>query len=242
VAPFPWENDPQRCAAWREGLTGMPIIDAAMRQLNESGWMHNRCRMIVASFLVKDLICDWRWGEAAFMARLVDGDLAANNGGWQWSASSGMDPKPLRIFNPSTQAAKFDPEARYIRHWLPELAHVSTPRPAQRRDRPAGAARLPGADWSTTRSSRPASRPSTPPCPGARRPGRAKASGRRRLRLAHQACSTLDHPLLLRLAELGEDRQAEHLGAEPFGDRQGTGSIAEGRRRPAAGGSESGNR
>ncbi|MFM8660881.1 MAG: FAD-binding domain-containing protein, partial [Cyanobium sp.] len=101
---FPWENDPQRFAAWREGLTGMPIIDAAMRQLNESGWMHNRCRMIVASFLVKDLICDWRWGEASFMARLVDGDLAANNGGWQWSASSGMDPKPLRIFNPATQA------------------------------------------------------------------------------------------------------------------------------------------
>jgi deoxyribodipyrimidine photo-lyase len=123
---FPWENDPELFAAWREGRTGMPIIDAAMRQLNESGWMHNRCRMIVASFLVKDLICDWRWGEAAFMARLVDGDLAANNGGWQWSASSGMDPKPLRIFNPATQASKFDPEARYIRHWLPELKHVST--------------------------------------------------------------------------------------------------------------------
>jgi deoxyribodipyrimidine photo-lyase len=123
---FPWENDPQRFAAWREGLTGMPIVDAAMRQLNESGWMHNRCRMVVASFLVKDLICDWRWGEAAFMARLVDGDLAANNGGWQWSASSGMDPKPLRIFNPATQAAKFDAEARYIRRWLPELRHVGT--------------------------------------------------------------------------------------------------------------------
>jgi deoxyribodipyrimidine photo-lyase len=123
---FPWENDPQRFAAWRDGLTGMPIVDAAMRQLNASGWMHNRCRMIVASFLVKDLICDWRWGEAAFMARLVDGDLAANNGGWQWSASSGMDPKPLRIFNPATQAAKFDSEARYIRQWLPELKHVST--------------------------------------------------------------------------------------------------------------------
>lgn len=122
---FPWENDPSRFAAWREGLTGMPIIDAAMRQLNASGWMHNRCRMVVASFLVKDLICDWRWGEAAFMALLVDGDLAANNGGWQWSASSGMDPKPLRIFNPATQASKFDAEARYIRQWLPELKHVS---------------------------------------------------------------------------------------------------------------------
>jgi deoxyribodipyrimidine photo-lyase len=123
---FPWENDEGRFEAWRQGLTGMPIVDAAMRQLNESGWMHNRCRMIVASFLVKDLICDWRWGERAFMAQLVDGDLAANNGGWQWSASSGMDPKPLRIFNPATQAAKFDPEASYIRTWLPELRHVAT--------------------------------------------------------------------------------------------------------------------
>ena len=123
---FPWENDETRHAAWCEGLTGMPIIDAAMRQLNECGWLHNRCRMIVASYLVKDLICDWRLGERAFMQRLVDGDLAANNGGWQWSASSGMDPKPLRIFNPATQAQKFDPEATYIRTWLPELAHVTT--------------------------------------------------------------------------------------------------------------------
>jgi len=123
---FPWENDPARFDAWREGLTGVPIVDAAMRQLAESGWMHNRCRMIVASFLVKDLICDWRWGERAFMERLVDGDLSANNGGWQWSASSGMDPKPLRIFNPYTQAAKFDPDATFIRTWFPELAHVST--------------------------------------------------------------------------------------------------------------------
>lgn len=123
---FPWEDDPEWLRAWEEGLTGLPIIDAAMRQLNESGWMHNRCRMIVASFLVKDLISDWRHGERAFMARLVDGDLAANNGGWQWSASSGMDPRPLRIFNPATQAAKFDPEATYIRRWLPELAHGAT--------------------------------------------------------------------------------------------------------------------
>ena len=123
---FPWENDPQRLAAWQQGLTGMPIVDAAMRQLVESGWMHNRPRMIVASYLVKDLICDWRLGERFFMEHLVDGDLAANNGGWQWSASSGMDPKPLRIFNPATQAAKFDAEATYIRTWLPELAHVAT--------------------------------------------------------------------------------------------------------------------
>ncbi|MFN6340757.1 MAG: FAD-binding domain-containing protein, partial [Cyanobacteriota bacterium] len=123
---FPWRNDPRWLEAWREGLTGVPIVDAAMRQLNASGWMHNRCRMVVASFLVKDLICDWRLGEGAFMERLVDGDLAANNGGWQWSASSGMDPKPLRIFNPASQAANYDPQASYIRRWLPELAHVAT--------------------------------------------------------------------------------------------------------------------
>ncbi|WP_028953457.1 FAD-binding domain-containing protein [Synechococcus sp. CC9616] len=123
---FPWENNEEWFASWKEGLTGMPIIDAAMRQLNQSGWMHNRCRMIVASFLVKDLICDWRWGERAFMELEVDGDLAANNGGWQWSASSGMDPKPLRIFNPATQASKFDAEGDYIRHWVPELKHVNT--------------------------------------------------------------------------------------------------------------------
>ncbi len=123
---FPWENDPERLAAWQQGLTGMPIVDAALRQLVQSGWMHNRPRMIVASYLVKDLICDWRLGERFFMEHLVDGDLAANNGGWQWSASSGMDPKPLRIFNPATQAGKFDPEAAYIRTWLPELAHVAT--------------------------------------------------------------------------------------------------------------------
>ena len=123
---FPWDNQRPWFEAWRQGLTGMPFVDAAMRQLNASGWMHNRCRMVVASFLVKDLICDWRWGETAFMQRLVDGDLAANNGGWQWSASSGMDPKPLRIFNPATQAGRFDGEASYIRTWLPELAHVAT--------------------------------------------------------------------------------------------------------------------
>jgi deoxyribodipyrimidine photo-lyase len=123
---FPWENNNDWFEAWKQGQTGMPIIDAAMRQLNQSGWMHNRCRMIVASFLVKDLICDWRWGERAFMELEVDGDLAANNGGWQWSASSGMDPKPLRIFNPATQASKFDAEGEYIREWVPELRHVNT--------------------------------------------------------------------------------------------------------------------
>ncbi|MGL5807306.1 MAG: FAD-binding domain-containing protein, partial [Xenococcaceae cyanobacterium] len=85
-----------------------------------------RCRMIVASFLTKDLIIEWRWGEKYFMQKLYDGDLSANNGGWQWSASSGMDPKPLRIFNPASQAQKFDPEAEYIREWLPELRFLDT--------------------------------------------------------------------------------------------------------------------
>ncbi|NET60290.1 MAG: deoxyribodipyrimidine photolyase [Symploca sp. SIO2E6] len=123
---FPWDNDPELFQAWCEGQTGYPIVDAAMRQLNETGWMHNRCRMIVASFLTKDLLINWQWGEKYFMQKLYDGDLAANNGGWQWSASSGMDPKPLRIFNPASQAQKFDPEAEYIRQWLPELGSVDT--------------------------------------------------------------------------------------------------------------------
>ena len=123
---FPWVNNKDWFNSWKDGLTGIPIIDASMRQLKETGWMHNRCRMIIASFVVKDLICNWQWGEIFFMENLVDGDLAANNGGWQWGASSGMDTKPLRIFNPSRQARKFDPEAKYIRRWLPELSHISS--------------------------------------------------------------------------------------------------------------------
>ena len=123
---FPWENDEAKFAAWCEGKTGYPIVDAAMRQLNQIGWMHNRCRMIVASFLTKDLIVDWRWGEKYFMQTLYDGDLSANNGGWQWSASSGMDAKPLRIFNPASQAAKYDRDGEYIRQWLPEISSMET--------------------------------------------------------------------------------------------------------------------
>ncbi len=121
---FPWQNNHEWFDRWSNGETGVPIIDAAMRQLNSTGWMHNRCRMIVASFLVKDLICNWQMGEEKFMKVLVDGDLAANNGGWQWSASSGMDPKPLRIFNPYTQTKKFDPICKYIKFWIPELSKV----------------------------------------------------------------------------------------------------------------------
>ena len=124
---FPWQNRSDWFEAWSNGFTGIPIIDAAMRQLKYSGWMHNRCRMIVASFLVKDLLIDWKWGENFFMRSLVDGDLASNNGGWQWSASSGMDPKPMRIFNPFRQASKFDENGNYIRKWIPELKHISTP-------------------------------------------------------------------------------------------------------------------
>ncbi len=123
---FPWTNDKTQFKAWCEGKTGYPIVDAAMRQLNQTGWMHNRCRMIVASFLTKDLIINWQWGEKYFMQTLIDGDLAANNGGWQWSASSGMDPRPLRIFNPYTQAQKFDSEGDYIRQWVPELQSIDT--------------------------------------------------------------------------------------------------------------------
>ena len=120
-----WDNDPQAFAAWCAGRTGYPIVDAAMRQLAQSGWMHNRARMITASFLVKDLLIDWRWGERWFMQQLIDGDPAANNGGWQWTAGTGTDAAPyFRIFNPILQSKKFDPHGRYIRRWLPELADV----------------------------------------------------------------------------------------------------------------------
>lgn len=123
---FPYGNNEEYFQAWCEGRTGYPIVDAAMRQMNEIGWMHNRCRMIVANFLTKDLLINPQLGEKYFYQRLIDGDLSANNGGWQWSASSGMDPKPVRIFNPATQAQKFDPEGEYIREWLPELRFIDT--------------------------------------------------------------------------------------------------------------------
>jgi len=99
-------------------------VDAGMRQLRETGWMHNRARMIVASFLTKNLLIDWRWGEKHFARHLIDYDPASNNGGWQWSASVGADPRPLRIFNPYAQAQKYDPDAVYIKRWVPELAKV----------------------------------------------------------------------------------------------------------------------
>ncbi len=120
-----WRDVPDELLAWQQGKTGYPIVDAAMRQLNSTGWMHNRLRMIVASFLVKDLLIDWRLGERYFMSQLLDGDLAANNGGWQWGASTGTDAAPyFRIFNPTTQGERFDKQGRFIKHWLPELADV----------------------------------------------------------------------------------------------------------------------
>lgn len=120
-----WRDRAEDLQAWQEGRTGYPIVDAAMRQLNATGWMHNRLRMIAASFLVKDLLIDWRKGERYFMSQLIDGDLAANNGGWQWAASTGTDAAPyFRIFNPTTQGEKFDREGEFIRRWIPELSHV----------------------------------------------------------------------------------------------------------------------
>ncbi len=120
-----WDDAPELFAAWCEGRTGYPIVDAGMRQLNQTGYMHNRLRMIVASFLTKDLGIDWRPGERYFAQQLNDYDLAANNGGWQWAASTGCDAQPwFRIFNPVTQSQKFDPDGRFIRRYVPELARV----------------------------------------------------------------------------------------------------------------------
>lgn len=125
-ANIAWSYDKDHFAAWCEGRTGFPIVDAAMRQLNHLGYMHNRCRMIVASFLCKDLLLDWRMGERYFMEHLIDGDFASNNGGWGFSASVGVDPQPyFRIFNPLLQSEKFDPEGEYIRKWVPELKDLS---------------------------------------------------------------------------------------------------------------------
>ncbi|MGZ0715082.1 deoxyribodipyrimidine photo-lyase [Pseudomonas palleroniana] len=121
-----WRHAPKELAAWQQARTGLPIIDAAMRQLLETGWMHNRLRMVVAMFLTKNLLIDWREGERFFMRHLIDGDLAANNGGWQWSASTGTDSAPyFRIFSPLSQSEKFDGEGVFIKRWLPELAALN---------------------------------------------------------------------------------------------------------------------
>lgn len=126
-------------AAWCGGRTGFPLVDAAMAQINQTGYMHNRLRMVVASFLTKDLGIDWRWGERYFARELNDYDLAANNGGWQWAASSGCDAQPyFRIFNPVSQSRKFDPQGRLIRRYLPQLADL----PAQALHEPWSASAL----------------------------------------------------------------------------------------------------
>jgi deoxyribodipyrimidine photo-lyase len=125
-----WRNDEADFFTWCKGQTGYPIVDAGMRELNETGFMHNRVRMIVASFLTKHLLLDWRWGEAYFAEKLLDFDLAANNGGWQWAAGSGCDAAPyFRIFNPYLQTQKFDPQLAYINKWVPELNELDYPRP-----------------------------------------------------------------------------------------------------------------
>ena len=125
-----WRNNEKEFDAWCKGQTGYPIVDAGMRELNETGFMHNRVRMIVASFLTKHLLIDWRWGEAYFAKKLLDFDLAANNGGWQWAAGSGCDAAPyFRIFNPYLQTKRFDPELKYISKWVPEFEELTYPHP-----------------------------------------------------------------------------------------------------------------
>jgi len=125
-----WRNDPQEYVLWQEGKTGYPLVDAGMRELNKTGYMHNRVRMVVASFLCKHLLIDWRWGEAYFAQKLLDFELASNNGGWQWAAGTGCDAAPyFRVFNPTLQAQKFDPDQVYIKKWVPEVHLPIYPQP-----------------------------------------------------------------------------------------------------------------
>jgi deoxyribodipyrimidine photo-lyase len=139
-----WSNNRDHFQAWCNGMTGYPIVDAAMRCLNETGWMQNRLRMIVAMFLTKDLLIYWQAGERYFMRQLVDGDLPANNGGWQWSAGTGTDAVPyFRIFNPLTQAKKCDPTGEIVR-WVPELSSLSSDQIHEPWKRPTGEKGYPG--------------------------------------------------------------------------------------------------
>ncbi len=125
-----WDHDEERLAAWEEGRTGYPVVDAGMRQLRACGWMHNRARMITASFLTKDLHIDWREGERVFMEHLIDGDMGNNNGGWQWIAGTGTDPQDYtRVFNPTLQQERFDPDGEYVKRWVPEVGTDAYPAP-----------------------------------------------------------------------------------------------------------------
>jgi deoxyribodipyrimidine photo-lyase len=125
-----WRNDEKEFEKWCQGKTGYPIVDAGMRQMNAIGFMHNRTRMIVASFLSKHLLIDWRWGEAYFAKKLLDYELSSNNGGWQWAAGTGTDAQPyFRIFNPESQTQKFDKEKKYIKKWVPEVGTTEYPEP-----------------------------------------------------------------------------------------------------------------
>lgn len=127
---IPWRQDEEGFEKWCKGKTGFPIVDAGMRQLNKTGYMHNRVRMVVASFLTKHLLIDWRWGEAYFAKKLLDFDLASNNGGWQWAAGTGTDAQPyFRVFNPQSQTEKFDPDLKYIKKWIPEYGTDKYPDP-----------------------------------------------------------------------------------------------------------------
>jgi deoxyribodipyrimidine photo-lyase len=127
---IPWRSDETDFEKWQAGQTGYPLVDAGMRELNTTGHMHNRVRMVVASFLTKHLLLDWRWGEAYFAQKLLDFDLASNNGGWQWASGSGTDAAPyFRIFNPTSQMKKFDKELKYIKKWVPEYGTFKYPQP-----------------------------------------------------------------------------------------------------------------
>ncbi len=127
---IPWKNNLDEFERWKNGITGYPIVDAGMRELNQTGKMHNRVRMIAASFLCKHLLIDWRFGESYFAQKLLDYELASNNGNWQWCSGSGCDAAPyFRVFNPSTQTEKFDKNLNYIKKWIPELNTFNYPQP-----------------------------------------------------------------------------------------------------------------
>ncbi len=145
-----WDDDAELLALWKEGRTGFPLVDAGMRQLMQEGWMHNRARLVTASFLVKDLYLDWRLGAAHFFDLLVDGDIANNAGNWQWVAGTGNDTRPNRVFNPVRQAERFDPDGEYVKRWVPQLAASA---PARALARPGDSTSPTGAASTTRRPS-----------------------------------------------------------------------------------------